>query len=56
MSINEVSRCTGFPPDVLRSFAAQGLLPLANPSTANNHTMFDGQGLLRNLAELKNAR
>jgi hypothetical protein len=34
MSINEVSRCTGFPPDVLRGFAAQGLLPLAIPTSS----------------------
>jgi hypothetical protein len=36
MSINDLSRCTGFLPDVLRGFAAQGLLSLANPTPGNN--------------------
>jgi DNA-binding transcriptional MerR regulator len=55
MKLGNLSRCTGFPPDVLRSFAAQGILPLAT-STDNNNNLFDGQALLRNLVELKNAR
>jgi hypothetical protein len=55
MELNNLSRCTGFPPGVLRSFAAQGILPLATP-TKGNQPLFDGQALLRNLVELKNAR
>jgi hypothetical protein len=55
MLLNNLSRCTGFPPSVLRSFAAQGILPLATQAT-DNQPLFDGQALLRNLVELKNAR
>lgn len=55
MELNNLSRCTGFPPSVLRSFATQGILPLAIPAT-DDKTVFDGQALLRKLVEMNNVR
>jgi hypothetical protein len=55
MKLNELSRCTGFPPAVLRDFAAQGILPYAAP-TPSSSTLFDAQALLRVLVEVENAR
>jgi hypothetical protein len=58
MNLSTLSRCTGFPPAVLRNFVAQGVLPLASTKarTDRNEETFDGEAFLRNLVEMKNAR
>ena len=56
MNFNTLSRCTGFPPAVLRSFAAQGILPAATPTATTDESLFNGQALLRALVKVKNAR
>jgi len=56
MTLSELSRCTGFPPAVLRNFVAQGILPCTASTLSNENRRFDAQALLRVLVEVENAR
>ena len=51
MKLTDLSRCTGFPLEVLRSFAEQGILVRTAPETdsSRHQDAFDGKALLKRL-------
>ncbi len=51
LNIEQLSHCTGFPPETLLDFAERGLLPRAR-SQDSKQIIFDGVALLRCLEEL----
>jgi len=56
MNLQELSRCTGFPPEVLQSFASQGILECAVNRAIEKDNLFDGRSFLRTLVELKHGK
>jgi len=56
MNLIDLSRCTGFPPAVLQSFADRGILHLAPTPPTSDDWLFDGQAFLRALVESKYAK
>ena len=54
-SIEQLTWCTGFPPETLRDFAKRGLLPKSNSGDPEG-TMFNGLALVQQLEVLRNAQ
>jgi len=52
MNLQQLARCTGFPSDALSDFNNRGILPALNGRTDRHQRTFDGQAMLRMLAEL----
>lgn len=55
-SIEQLTRCTGFPPETLRDFVKRGLLPVFDGGDSMRSAKFNGLALVRNLEVLRNAR